>query len=141
MNIKFTENLPDPEEFFQLFCTTGWNKTYNLTSEELFTALKKSWYTISAYQADKLVGFARIVADGIVHAMVYDLIVLPEYQKQGIGSGILNKIVEHCVQNRIRDIQLFSADGKMSFYEKHGFKKRPSDAPGMEIKNIYHKRS
>lgn len=141
MNIKFTENIPDPEEFFQLFCTTGWNKTYNLSSEELYTALEKSWFTISAYHAEKLVGFARLVADGIVHAMIFDMIVLPEYQNHGIGSKILHKLLEHCVQNRIRDIQLFSADGKLEFYLKHGFTVRPVTAPGMEIRYIYSKRS
>jgi len=69
--------------------------------------------------------------------MIYDMIILPGYQGKGIGSVILNKLLEHCVQNKIRDIQLFSADGKMGFYRKHGFDPRPIKALGMEIRKKY----
>jgi hypothetical protein len=43
-------------------------------------------------------------------------------------------LTDVCVAAKIRDIQLFSAKGKSGFYEKYGFKRRPENAPGMEIK-------
>jgi len=135
MNINYTEKLPDKEPFLKLFNSTGWNESYKLNSSELHLAIVNSWFTISAYDNDKLVGFGRIVSDGIVHAMIYDMILLTDYQRKGIGSIILKKLLEHCLQNNIRDIQLFSADGKMGFYEKHGFDLRSAKAQGMEIKN------
>ena len=64
------------------------------------------------------------------------MIVLPEYQGQGIGRAILKDLVAKCKAHGIRDIQLFCATGKIRFYERYGFKARPDDAPGMEIKNL-----
>ena len=130
----FNPFSPDKNQFFELFLTTGWNEKYQLESDELYKALKRSWYCLSGYENDKLVGFGRIICDGIVHALILDLIVHPDYQKQGIGTQILNKLVEKCQQHRIKDIQLFCAKGYAGFYEKRGFRKRPDDAPGMEIK-------
>lgn len=50
--MKYTEKLPKTEQFFELFKTTGWNTKYELTKEELFTALKNSWYSISVFDKE-----------------------------------------------------------------------------------------
>jgi len=87
---------------------------------------------LGAYDGEQLVGFGRLVSDGILHAMIYELIVLPQYQGQGIGGEILGMLVEKSREAGVRDIQLFSARGKRDFYEKRGFRARPDDAPGMQ---------
>ena len=66
-----------------------------------------------------------------MHAMIYDVIVLPEYQGHGIGGRIMELLIRQCLHANIRDIQLFSARGKRGFYERYGFVARPDDAPGM----------
>jgi len=132
MNVEFVNEIPDRNDFYKLFITTGWNNKYKLSIQELYDALKSSWYLVSAYKSSRLVGFGRVIADGIVHALILDLIVLPEFQNQGIGDKILILLVEKCKENNIRDIQLFCAKGYTGFYEKRGFRKRPDNAPGME---------
>ncbi len=134
MNLNYTTSLPDKDQYFKLFESTGWNKNYNLDKEQVFETLLNSWYTISAWDEKKLIGFGRIISDGIMHALILDMIILPEYQNKGIGSSIINKLKEKCFSNKIRDIQLFSAKEKAGFYLKHGFTVRPENAPGMEIK-------
>jgi predicted N-acetyltransferase YhbS len=59
--------------------------------------------------------------------------VLPEYQGQGIGFGLLRELVARCRGAGIRDIQLFCARGQAGFYERQGFQARPEDAPGMQL--------
>jgi len=132
MTIEYRNSLPSKEEFVALFDTTGWNMEYNLSPEELIRAISNSWFTVSAYDADTLVGFGRIVSDGVLHAMIYDLITDPSYQNHGIGTEILARLVAKATINGIRDIQLFCARGKRSFYENRHFKVRSDDAPGME---------
>jgi GNAT superfamily N-acetyltransferase len=132
MLIEFRPELPANDQFWNLFQTTGWNKKYGLSAEELVRALRSSWYVLAAYDDNRLVGFGRLVSDGILHAMIYELIVLPEYQGQGIGGMILEKLVAICKEAGIRDIQLFCAAGKREFYKKRGFAVRPDDAPGMQ---------
>ena len=134
VSIIYSNNLPDESEFFDLFETTGWNEAYKLKQDKLFMALRNSWFMVSAYNKQKLVGFGRIICDGVVHALILDLIVLPQFIGYGIGGRILEDLVKKCKDHNIRDIQLFSAKGKTSFYEKRGFLKRPDDAPGMEYK-------
>jgi len=134
-NLIYKTTLPQKQAFYDLFTiTTNWNDSYQLNSEDLFKALKNSWFMISAYDNENLVGFARIISDGVVHALILDLIVHPEFQNRGIGSRLLEMLVEKCKKYQIRDIQLFSVKGKAQFYRKNGFKKRPEGAPGMEIK-------
>ena len=124
---------PTPDQYFALFETTGWNDEYHLTPHDLARALKESAFTVSAYADGHLIGFGRVVSDSI-HAMIYDLIVAPDQQRQGVGSDILDRLVKHCQEANIRDIQLFCAAGKHEFYERHGFVARPDDAPGMQYR-------
>ncbi|MDR3625826.1 MAG: GNAT family N-acetyltransferase [Ignavibacteriaceae bacterium] len=139
MSVTYKTNQPLIDQYFNLFETTGWNKEYCLNKDELNLSLSNSYYTVSVYEDNKLVGFGRIVSDGVLHAMVYEMIVDPDYQGEGIGSTILNMMVDKCLENNIRDIQLFCARGKKSFYERHGFTVRDSSAPGMQY-NRDHRR-
>jgi ribosomal protein S18 acetylase RimI-like enzyme len=132
MSITYKTDLPQIDQYFSLFETTGWNSEYCLTKEDMSLSLSNSYYTVSAYEELRLVGFGRIVSDGIIHAMIYEMIVDPDYQGEGIGSSILKMLVDKCLKNNIRDIQLFCAKGKQIFYERHGFSVRENNAPGMQ---------
>jgi ribosomal protein S18 acetylase RimI-like enzyme len=134
LKINFAKNPPDKNLFFDLFQTTGWNKNYQLDADELYIAIKESWYMVSAYDNKRLVGFGRIICDGIVHAFILDMIVHPTYKRRGIGTKILNHLVGKCQSHNIRDIQLFCAKNKVDFYIKNGFTPRSNNSPGMELK-------
>ena len=131
--ISYANTLPQKAGFASLFETTGWNREYGLSADQLHGALSASWYMIAAYHEDRLIGFGRVISDGLLHAFIVDLIVLPEYQGQGIGGHILSQLTRRCKASGIPDIQLFCAKGKAGFYEKHGFVRRPVDAPGMQL--------
>ena len=131
--IKYCQQAPDHNAYFALFETTGWNAKYRATASDLATAIDNSWYTLSAYDEEQLVGFGRVLCDGVMHAMIFDLIVHPTHQRRGIGSEILKRLVAVCREKDITDVQLFVAKGMVPFYEEHGFTLRPNDAPGMEL--------
>ncbi len=132
MDVKLKDEIPSIQKFWPLFLSTGWNDEYDLSPQELASALGQSWHVVSAYEDERLVGLGRVVSDGTLHAMIYDLIVDPDFQGRGIGSRVLERLVQGCLEANIRDIQLFSARGKEKFYRKRGFAPRPSDAPGMQ---------
>jgi len=133
-NITLREGLPEPNEYFRLFESTGWNHAYGASEAELYSAIEASWFTLSAYnRSDELVGFGRVVSDGLLYAFVCDMIIYPQYQLQGIGSMIMKAMLERCSEAGIRVVWLFSASGKSGFYRRHGFHERPSSAPGMEM--------
>jgi GNAT superfamily N-acetyltransferase len=134
MTITLLEQLPNKDEYFSLFNTTGWNKEYRASPDALEKANRNSWLVVSAYDDSKLVGFGRVVTDFVLHAMIFDMIVLPNYQGRGIGTMILMRLVKKCLEQGIRDIQLFCEKGQTTFYEKNGFEARADDAPGMQLR-------
>lgn len=132
MGIEFKAARPSRDAYHALFETTGWNREHGFTPEVLGRALDGSQFVVSVYDDTQLIGFGRVVTDGVMHGMIYDLIVHPAYQRQGIGMQILQQLVQWCQAARLGDIQLFCARGKRAFYERNGFVARPDDAPGMQ---------
>jgi GNAT superfamily N-acetyltransferase len=133
MTIRYVEANPEAEDYYRLFLTTGWNEEYGFRVEELGAAIARSWHAVSVYDGERLVGYGRVISDGVHHALIVDMIVAPSHQGKGIGRGILKRILDRCRQHGIRDVQLFAAKGKAGFYERHGFAARPADAPGMQL--------
>lgn len=133
MPITYTDALPRPAGFHELMRSTGWFADTPPAVEELAAALAQSWAAVSAYDGPRLVGTGRVLSDGVLHALIVEMIVLPDYQGQGIGSTILTRLVARCRAAGIRMIQLFCARDKAGFYERHGFVQRDPAAPGMEL--------
>ena len=75
--IEFRECIPNIDDYYNLFITTGWNAEYNFTKNNLEKAINNSWYSVSIYDFDKLAGFGRVIADGVHHALIVDLIIHP----------------------------------------------------------------
>ena len=130
---EFTSTLPKPEAFKALYDTTAWGPTARDASF-YEAALSGSWCSRSAYLDGHLVGFARAISDGHLHAFITEMIIRPEYQRLGLGSTLLSAVLAACHDAGITDIQLFCAEGKARFYERHGFVSRPKNAPGMQFK-------
>lgn len=130
----FEEFLPDIKDYWTLFQTTGWNDKYCFDVGELEKSLQGTWYACSLYDEERLVGFGRVLSDGVFHAFIVDVIIHPDHQGQGLGRQLLERLLDKCNENNIRDIQLFSARDKYAFYEKLGFERRSLEAPGMHYK-------
>lgn len=132
MKIRYGNFLPDKDAFFNLYETTGWNSNRLYSAEELYQAITNSWYVISVYEKERLIGFGRIISDGVYQTFIGDVMVDPDFQNRGIGSEIMRLLVEKCEVSGIKWIQLTSARGKTDFYRKFGFEERPEDGPGMQ---------
>ncbi len=132
--LEFRETPPAASEYLALFESTGWNREYQLSAEELHEAVLRSWHLVSAYDQNTLVGTGRVISDGVFHALIVNLIVSPEYQAKGLGTNIMRRLLERCREGRIRDVQLFCACGKQAFYDRLGFVARPEGAPGMDYR-------
>jgi GNAT superfamily N-acetyltransferase len=131
-HITYSDRMPDQGQYVTLFESTGWNEEYQMSADRLYESIRHSWYLVSSWDGDRLIGFGRAISDGILHALLVDIIILPEYKGKGIGSTVLTRLVERCREAHIPDIQLFCAKGQSGFYLKPGFVVRPNDAPGMQ---------
>lgn len=74
---------------------------------------------ITAYDGGLLVGCLRILTDGYYFGTITELLVLPAYQKHGVGSRLLALAKEHTPA-----MLYFGAQpGVEGFYEKNGCKR------------------
>lgn len=120
--IKLLENVKNVEEYNKLFDEVGWG-SYDIKVSKL--ALENSLYTVSIYDDDKIVGFGRLIGDGVCYFYIHDVMVLPSYQKKGIGTMIIdklkNKVLEYKKINPYLRLYLGASLGKEEFYKKCGF--------------------
>jgi GNAT superfamily N-acetyltransferase len=132
-DIDYSAELPTAGEFERLFRSSGWTEAMEITAERLAESLTHVWYSVCARRGGEIAGTGMILGDGVLHALIVDVIVLPDLRGHGIGTEIMNRLIAHCDDERILQVQLFSARGKRSFYERLGFVARPDDGPGMEL--------
>jgi ribosomal protein S18 acetylase RimI-like enzyme len=83
-------------------------------------AFENSTATVFAYHESHLIGFGRAISDGTYQAAIYDVAVIPEFQKMGIGKALITAILEK-VQGCT--VILYAAPGKEDFYRTLGFRK------------------
>lgn len=131
MQIKYINKTPTVDEFNQLTEAVGWGRRENVIVEE---ALRHKLYSVCVYDEDKLIGYARIIGDKTIFLHIHDVMVRPEYQGMGIGTGIMNNILDEVNVYRgmnpgIR-VYLWDSKGKEGFYEKFGFVGRPNESLG-----------
>ena len=119
------------EEYHKLYASAGW---ITPPKEQIEKALKNSLLTVKAKTDEKTIGMGRLIGDGSLSFMVKDVAILPEYQRQGIGKEIMEKMIAHIKQQIPRGqnvcVELFSGFGKESFYEQFGFDKKPDGFVG-----------
>ncbi len=123
--IKVEENKITVDKFNYLYDSVGWGHYENNISAK---ALSNTLYSVSIYDDDKIIGFGRIIGDGICFLYIHDVMVVPEYQSKKIGTMIMNnlldKINEIRKENPSLRVYLGASKGKEGFYEKFGFVKR-----------------
>ena len=76
---------------------------------------------LGAHDGDRLVGLIRAVGDGETFLFIQDLLVLPSYQRQGIGRQLVNALVDQFPQVRQRVLLTDDQPQTRAFYENIGF--------------------
>jgi GNAT superfamily N-acetyltransferase len=106
-------------EMISLYRSVGWTN-YTDRPEMLEAAYRNSLCILGAYDGDKLVGVIRAVGDGVSIVFVQDLLVLPAYQRQGIGTRLLQAILER--YSDVYQIELLTDNTAKTnaFYESLG---------------------
>ena len=86
---------------------------------KLKIASENSHTVCSAYFNEQIIGFGRAISDGQYQSAIYDVVVLPEYQNQGIGKLIMKALLEKLPKTA--PVLIFVVPGKQDFYRKFGF--------------------
>lgn len=136
--IKLKENVNNVQEFNLLYDLVGWGSyDYEISKK----SLANTYYSVSIYDEETIIGYGRLIGDGICFMYIHDVMVDPNYQNKKIGTMIMNKLLDKIKsiekENHNLRVYLGASKGKEGFYEKFGFVKR-IDANlgyGMILKN------
>ena len=128
-SFTYIERLPSVPDYNRLRAAVGWS----IYDEAVIAAfLPNTLYCICALDGDEAIGMARVIGDGGLVFYIQDVIVLPDYQRRGIGTHMMDHVMAysaaHAHHNTI--IGLMSAYGKEAFYEKYQFVRRPTERFG-----------
>jgi len=80
------------------------------------------------------VGFARVVSDRSIFAWIMDVFILPEFQGNGLGKQLMEKIMKHPDLQNLSRWGLGTADAH-GLYQQFGFTEIAEPHRLMELKN------
>jgi GNAT superfamily N-acetyltransferase len=130
MNKKYIllESAPTNEEYMKLRKAVGWG---DVDADAVKTGWSNSLFSVCVMFENEVIGCGRVIGDGGIYFYIQDVIILPEFQRQGIGEVIMNSLMEYLKANAHAEafIGLMAAKESSEFYKQFGFKERPFDAP------------
>lgn len=125
------ENELTVQQFCDLQESVGFGRP---NENQMEIALKNSLYRISIEEDKKIIGMGRIIGDGARVFYLQDIFINSDYQRRGIGTVIVKKLLSHIENIAVRDcdimICIMASKGKEDFYKKFNFRVRPNEHEG-----------
>ena len=119
--IKITkETSVSLDDVLHLYQAVGWTN-YTNQPQMLEQALSHSLSTYLARDGEEVVGLVRLIGDGFSSVFVQDLIVLPTYQRQGIGSTLMKQALADYKDAYQVQLATDESEKTLGFYRSLGF--------------------
>ena len=119
--IKLTkETSVSLADVLHLYQAVGWTN-YTNQPQMLAQALTHSLAIYLARDGEKIVGLVRLIGDGFSSVFVQDLIVLPTYQRQGIGSTLMKQALSDYKDTYQIQLATEQTEKTLEFYRSLGF--------------------
>jgi len=120
MDIEVVESV-DAGELVALYGAVGWS-AYAADPEALAGAISRSTYVVTARQEGDLIGLARGLSDDISIFYLQDILVLPGWQRRGVGRALLSACLERFAHVRQKVLLTDDEDRQHRFYESMGYR-------------------
>ncbi len=108
-------------DILRLYESVGWT-AYTDHPEVLRKGFENSMLILTAYEGDQLLGIIRAVGDGYTVVFIQDILVFPEYQRKGIGSALLQAILDRYSHVRQIELATDNTPKTIAFYKSMGFR-------------------
>lgn len=137
--MEYHENNLTYQEYVSLRSSVGWS---NFAETQVAESISKAILNITVTDNKKTIAMGRLIGDGIYY-LIADVVVIPEFQGQGIGSTIIDILLkyveEHTPVGGRASVQLIAEKGKEDFYINKGFKLIPHEFCGSGLRKIIKK--
>lgn len=127
IEFRTTKRLP-PEEVKKLFRAAGWTGDLaRYSAKKVRLKLNRSHLVVTAWQEKQLVGFASAISDGVLCALVDNLIVHPGLRGNGLGGSLMRRLGKELRAQGVEYIFGLGTRSKKSnkFFEGAGFQQIP----------------
>lgn len=118
----------DPVQLKALFRAAGWTEDLaRYSPQRIRKFLHQSHVVLTAWNEKTLVGFASAVSDGVLCALVENLVVHPAYRRRGLGTRLLREVARTLKRQHISCLYALGNRGPRAvrFFRRVGF--RPLD--------------
>lgn len=125
MKYEIENRLPTPAEYRQLCESVGWGHVLNF--DVAASALENSVTGLTVrLENGHAIAMGRIVGDGAIYFYIQDIVVAPDYQKQGVGTAVLSGLFDYLKKNAPSKsfTGLFSVPEAIGFYRSFTLEKR-----------------
>jgi len=127
-----TDRDIDVYELEALCDSVGWARR---PLRKVKKALEFSFLIVSMWEVKgnrmRLIGFARATSDHAFNATIWDVVVHPDFQNQGLGKALMRYIIRKLRSLDISNITLFADPQVIDFYHRLGFMLDPEGIKGM----------
>jgi len=122
MTIVYSDTKKDlpSEQLHKLFISVGWSdgsETADMIKKYNIPFLNAT-LVISAWEQERLIGAVRVLSDKMFRSIIYDLLVLPEFQNKGVGKELIKRCIAHFPSS---EWLVQTRENTASYYERNGF--------------------
>ena len=127
-----TERDIDLYELEELCDAVGWSRR---PLRKVKKAMQYSFLVVSMWEVvgakRRIIGFARATSDHAFNATIWDVVIHPDFQSQGLGKAMMKYMVKKLRSEDISNITLFADPHVVDFYGRLGFIADPEGIKGM----------
>jgi GNAT superfamily N-acetyltransferase len=127
--VEFADRVPTPAEHRAIAEAVGWTHAFDWRTVE--ASLAGSTAGVVASRDGRPIGMGRLVGDGVKYFYVQDLAVVPDAQGEGLGSRLLDRLLDWVADHAPSDafVGLFATAEGDALYRSRGFDR--GDMAGM----------
>lgn len=129
--VRIVERLPSVEDYCRLRSVAGLSPR---SREAAARGLPNSVYSVIACTGERTIGMGRIIGDWGSTYQIVDMAVEPEHQGRGIGSRIMDHLMDYLKRNAPESAYVSLIADVDGFYEKYGFQPVAPRSNGMFIR-------
>lgn len=132
MSIEIVHRQPTVAEFASITAAVGFKPH---PDEAIALGLANSFYSVCALASEGAIGVGRIVGDGALHFYLTGIMVVPAYQRRGVGTRIVEVLLDRMKEIHYANalIEALPLPGLEGFYSRFGFRACRQYAPGMHL--------
>ncbi|AKG24775.1 GNAT family N-acetyltransferase [Calothrix sp. 336/3] len=127
-----TERDIDLYELEELCDAVGWSRR---PLRKVKKAIEHSFLVATMWQVrgskKRLIGFARATSDHAFNATIWDVVVHPDFQGNGLGKAMMKYMLRKLRSEEISNVTLFADPHVVDFYRGLGFMSDPEGIKGM----------